>query len=556
MQCTITENQSGKTTHEKSTKENKYSLFPLFLPFLFVLILFSTPLPASAATEREALEALYDSTDGAGWTNSTGWKTAPDHCTWYGVTCSGGLVTVLDLSSNNLNGTIPAEIGYLTNLTSLNLFNNQLSGAIPSAIGALTNLQELDLDYNQMTGGIPAEIVGLSNLQVLYLSNNQLSGAIPSVIGTLSNLTTLSLWENQLSGAIPSAIGALANLEYLYLSDNQLSEAIPAEIANLTQLQELYLDHNQLTGTIPSAIGSLSNLTQLSLWVNQLSGAIPSTIGSLTNLDYLDLDNNLLTGAIPEEIGNLSILQELYLNNNQLTGSIPVEIGNLVNLTRLDLSHNQLSGTIPAEIGNLANLTVLNLSYNQLICPIPAAIDNLKNHCVINFSNNQLGACGGDITITIDPNPDSINAPWTLTGPNSFSRSLRGDTVNGYLDPGEYTVTWGDVAGWEKPAPQTQTLAGASITFTGTYYSCNLPAKVNSTYYNTIQDAYDHAATGDTIQLQEYLFIENVLLGKNIRTILQGGYNCPYDTNTGYTTIDGSVTITNGTVTIDKVIIK
>ena len=73
-------------------------------------------------------------------------------------------------------------------------------------------------------------------------------------------------------------------------------------------------------------------------------------------------------------------------------------------------------------------------------------------------------------TITVIPLPKSLNAPWTLTGPNSFSVSFNGDAVNGTLDPGEYMLTWGNVAGWDKPSPQTQTLAtGDSITFTGTY---------------------------------------------------------------------------------------
>ena len=69
--------------------------------------------------EREALVALYDSTNGAGWSNSTGWKTNSDPCTWYGVICSGGHVTYLTLSNNQLSGLIPAEIGNLTNLTYL-----------------------------------------------------------------------------------------------------------------------------------------------------------------------------------------------------------------------------------------------------------------------------------------------------------------------------------------------------------------------------------------------------------------------------------------------------
>ena len=73
--------------------------------------------------------------------------------------------------------------------------------------------------------------------------------------------------------------------------------------------------------------------------------------------------------------------------------------------------------------------------------------------------------------ITVDPNPDSLNAPWILTGPNALSASNNGDAVVGNLDPGEYTITWGDVAEWVKPISETKSLvAGNAITFTGAYH--------------------------------------------------------------------------------------
>jgi len=73
-------------------------------------------------------------------------------------------------------------------------------------------------------------------------------------------------------------------------------------------------------------------------------------------------------------------------------------------------------------------------------------------------------------TIVIDPSPDTLNAPWSLSGPNSYSTSGTGDKTLTELATGEYTITWGAVSGWIKPSNATQTLAAnQTVTFSGTY---------------------------------------------------------------------------------------
>ena len=78
---------------------------------------------AISETERNALIALYNSTNGAAWKQNTGWLEDPGtECSWYGVTCDqNGNVTNIDLYNNQLSGSIPAELG--------NLMNLQISGS-------------------------------------------------------------------------------------------------------------------------------------------------------------------------------------------------------------------------------------------------------------------------------------------------------------------------------------------------------------------------------------------------------------------------------------------
>ena len=48
-------------------------------------------------SECNALMALYTATNGPGWTNNTGWDVPENPCEFYGVSCSGGHVTWLNL---------------------------------------------------------------------------------------------------------------------------------------------------------------------------------------------------------------------------------------------------------------------------------------------------------------------------------------------------------------------------------------------------------------------------------------------------------------------------
>ena len=346
---------------------------------------------SDASTDKAALVALYNATDGPNWANNRNWLSDRPIGEWSRVSTDGdGRVTGLWLDGNELSGSIPSELGNLTNLGVLSLSYNELSGSIPSELGNLANLGVLWLDVNQLSGSIPLELGNLANLYSLYLGDNELSGSIPLELGNLTNLGTLGLYRNQLSGSIPLELGNLANLKWLNLYDNELSGSIPLELGNLANLGTLSLSNNELSGSIPSELGNLDNLRALYLGGNQLSGSIPSELGNLDNLRTLNLADNQLSGPILLELGNLANLGTLWLSNNELSGSIPSELGNLANLQQLTLWGNQLSGSIPSELGNLDNLKWLDLSNNQLSGSIPSELGNLANLEELGLGGNQL----------------------------------------------------------------------------------------------------------------------------------------------------------------------
>ncbi len=239
-----------------------------------------------AHPDSVALAALYNATNGAGWQDKTNWLGSRPMGEWKGVrTNSLGRVYDLTLSGNRLSGTIPAELGDLTFLSSLYLYSNQLTGSVPPEFGNLSNLIYLELNHNRLSGQIPSELGSLSKLERLSLHSNQLSGQIPAELGDLTNLTSLGLSNNQLTGTIPAELGNLTNLTSLALSNNQLSGSIPTELGSLSSLTGLWLSNNQLTGSIPEELENLTNLTHLYLGGNQLTGCIPAGLRDLANND-------------------------------------------------------------------------------------------------------------------------------------------------------------------------------------------------------------------------------------------------------------------------------
>jgi hypothetical protein len=256
--------------------------FLLAIAALFSFETFSQSLEG----DRLALVALYNATNGSNWWSNTGWTVSgspgDNPCGWYGVTCTSGRVTELDLSNNSIGGYLPAEIGGLSELKSLKTNWDQdiaipfdlLGGAIPSQLGNLTKLEHLDLSGNYFTGSIPSSIGNLLQLSYLDLSfiaidsgfdpYGQLSGSIPSEFGNLVNLKHLGLFAQNLSGNIPPELGNLANLEFLDLGYNNFSGTIPSSFGSLTKLIRLdiryigWLRENEfgkLGGTIPNLSG-------------------------------------------------------------------------------------------------------------------------------------------------------------------------------------------------------------------------------------------------------------------------------------------------------------
>ena len=430
-----------------------------------------TPQPIyTAETDRAALEALYHSTNGQDWVFQHSplpahqeWLTDRPLGQWFGVTTdANGRVLELDLCNVNLQGTLPPELGNLSELRRLCFWGHDVTGAIPPEFGRLTNLRELIFSKTQTSGPIPPELGNLINLTNLEITGGRyffhdrgdtddlvaarreddgshgmgLSGPIPPELGNLVNLTGLSFRDNYLEGPIPPELGRLTGLTTLDFSNNSLTGRAPPELGNLVNLQWLQLDMNFLEGELPETFRNL----------DRLEGFYYSLNASLCLPDFLHewssgiaqthlMDCRSFKVAATEDINDRAVLtilyhstrgEDWYSSRNWLTDA-PMEDWHGVStdrngrVTALRLDSNNLRGSLPEVLESLSELTTLSVTYNELTGELPdnfTSMDKLKE---LYFSDNE-GLCAPAALLEWAQALDSIygqycpDRPWEYHG--------------------------------------------------------------------------------------------------------------------------------------------
>ena len=162
---------------------------------------------------------------------------------------------------------LPPKIGALINLEELQISCLENLEDIPVEIGQLKKLEKIIIDNGnacQMNVSIPASIGELTNLKVLRLFGALGPGEIgspvkplPATIAKLQNLEELDLGRNRLQ-TLPPEISNLKNLRKLELDYNDLHD-IPSFIGELKNLRELSIRSNHVI-KLPQSLSNLSGL--------------------------------------------------------------------------------------------------------------------------------------------------------------------------------------------------------------------------------------------------------------------------------------------------------
>ncbi|KAI3519851.1 hypothetical protein L1887_09068 [Cichorium endivia] len=184
-------------------------------------------------------------------------------------------LTKLWLNSNKLERNIPSILGNCHNLLMLYLDQNKLSGTIPKQLLQIPALTiSLNLSQNNLFGSLPIEVGELKLLTSLDLSDNNLSGNIPSSLGGCTSLVFLNLRGNLFRGTVPSSLSSMRGISTLDLSHNNLSGQIP-QFSKRFSFEYVDLSFNDFHGEVP-VLGLFANASAFSiLGNNRLCGGLP-----------------------------------------------------------------------------------------------------------------------------------------------------------------------------------------------------------------------------------------------------------------------------------------
>ncbi|CAL4898148.1 unnamed protein product [Urochloa decumbens] len=272
---------------------------------------------------------------------------------------------VLDLSNNNLTGSIPNWIlANQMNLVYLNLANNLLVGSLDLMWQYQSNLGMIDISMNRFTGQLPTNISSVfPNLEVLNTSFNIIAGHLPPSLCRM-NLSFVDLSNNKLTGEVPACLFTeCSTLIMLKLSNNNLGGPILGGASNLSIVEEIHLAGNNFDGVLPNNLSG-NKLRILDLHDNKLSGKLDASFWNLSLLQVFSVASNSLTDGIDPAICKLTGLEFLDMSDNNFTGYLPNCSNKKLTLHFLNMSCNTLSGFAGAFL-NSSFVRALDLRYNQ-----------------------------------------------------------------------------------------------------------------------------------------------------------------------------------------------
>lgn len=356
-------------------------------------------------------------------------------------------------------------------------------------------------------------------------------------------------------------------LEYLY--DWLFVEASSDGGANWTLIDSVTDFSHSSCPSCSTSAGSMRNVDLSSFGLQNKNIYIRFRLYSngAINYDGVYLDEITIKQVVPFSYDGT---QYRYDNGTSFSAPLVAGVAALIWSQRPDFTYKQARNAILNSPRRLANLQGkvstggMVDAYASLQSAIAAPRGLTLSTQALYFSGQPVGTSSPTQSVTLtNAGTSSINLSQFLLNPSSefggtescLPALSAGQTC--HLDLRMSPTSTGERDGYvhiisDAPgSPHVIRLLGLA-----TAACTNLPVRRASGSYNALQDAYNFALSGDTIQSQAVIFSENLDFSRNISVSILGGFDCNYLSNVQKSVVNGTVTIRNGTVTMENIIIR
>jgi hypothetical protein len=399
-------------------------------------------------------------------------------------------------------------------------------------LGSITNLTTQTYNTNNFSLSALGAGATYANSYVAYFAYTTSGGSLGQV------------WTSGNSGGQTAQFGATNDFETAYIVTTGLyfnQTGSPAQVTVLISNPDSYYNQMDVSGA------------------GQLAGFIPdgsaeASLAALSSTGYVD--------------------QTLYyyqpVNRGKNEGGLAV--ADIRTFLDGHTALTVLNNTPVAGVCGSSNGTSLPSAPTTNLCSAGTAP-------AVSGSGPWTWTCAGSnggATANCSANPESVSVQtYTITatsGANGSVTPVGTTTVNSggsqtyTITPATgYTVSSVLVDGTSVGAVTTYTFSSVienhtiSATFAavpigsiGTLTVGSAPGDASA----TIQGAYNAAVTGDTIEVQAGTYSESDNFNNNVSVALIGGYNSSFSAISSNSVITGPVTVKNGTVTVQNIIIQ